>query len=323
MKFAILGAGNIANTMAKTVCGLKEAECYAVGSRSLDKAREFAKRYGFEKAYGSYEELLSDKAVELVYIATPHSHHYEHIKLCLEYGKNVLCEKAFTVNAEQAKEVLSLARQKGLLLTEAIWTRYMPMRATISELLASGVIGEVTSLTCNLGYAIDNIPRIQEPSLAGGALLDLSVYVLNFASMFFGDDIKSIFSSAEMSDKGVDLQDSFIVNYSDGRIATMYTTTKCNTDREGVFNGRNGFIKVENINNYEAVRVYDSERKLVKTIKSPAQITGYEYEVLSAINAIKRGELECPEMPHSQTIKVMELMDSIRADWGMKFPMEN
>lgn len=323
MKFAILGAGNIANTMAKTVCGLKEAECYAVGSRSLDKAREFAKRYGFKKAYGSYEELLSDKAVELVYIATPHSHHYEHIKLCLEYGKNVLCEKAFTVNAEQAKDVLSLARQKGLLLTEAIWTRYMPMRATISELLASGVIGEVTSLTCNLGYAIDSIPRIQEPSLAGGALLDLSVYVLNFASMFFGDDIKSIFSSAEMSDKGVDLQDSFIVNYSDGRIATMYTTTKCNTDREGVFNGRNGFIKVENINNYEAVRVYDSERKLVKTIKSPAQITGYEYEVLSAINAIKRGELECPEMPHSQTIKVMELMDSIRADWGMKFPMEN
>ncbi len=322
MKFAILGAGSIAHLMAKTVCGLDEAECYAVGSRSLDKANEFAKRFGFEKAYGSYEELLSDEAVELVYIATPHSHHYEHIKLCLEHGKNVLCEKAFTVNAAQAKEVIALAEQKGLLLTEAIWTRYMPMRTTISELLASGIIGEVSSLTCNLGYAIDNIPRIIEPSLAGGALLDLSVYVLNFASMFFGDDIKSIISSAEMSDKGIDLQDSFIVSYNDGRIATMYTTTKCNTDREGVFNGRNGFIKVENINNYEAVHVYDSERKLIKTIKSPSQITGYEYEVLSAINAIKRGELECPEMPHSQTIKMMELMDSVRAEWGMKFPME-
>ncbi len=322
MKMAILGAGGIAIKMANTINPLDSVEAYAVGSRDLAKAEAFAKEYGFQKAYGSYEELVKDPDIDLVYIASPHSHHYEHAKLCLNNGKHVLCEKAFTVNAQQAREITELAKSKNLLITEAIWTRYMPMRNTINEIIASGIIGEVTSLTANLGYEIDHIPRIIEPDLAGGALLDLSVYVLNFASMIFGDDVKEIKATAVMNEKGVDLTDSFTLTYPDGKMAILYTTTKSNTDREGVINGRKGYIKIDNINNYERLRVFDKEYKLIKTIEAPKQITGYEYEVLAAKRAIDEGKLECEEMPHAQTIHMMEMMDSIRKEWGMTYPFE-
>nr|WP_295281109.1 Gfo/Idh/MocA family oxidoreductase [uncultured Blautia sp.] len=160
MKLGILGAGNIAVQMAKTVAGMKDAENYAVAARTLERAQAFAEKNGVSKAYGSYEEMLADPEVDLVYIATPHSHHYLHAKMCLEAGKNVLCEKSFTVNAEQARKLFALAKEKNLLITEAIWTRYMPSRKMIDDIIASGVIGEVTSLTANLNYAISEVERI-------------------------------------------------------------------------------------------------------------------------------------------------------------------
>ena len=135
MKLGILGAGGIASTMAKTVAGMKDVEAYAVAARDLERARVFAQKYEVKKAYGSYEEMLADDEVELVYIATPHSHHYLHAKMCLEAGKHVLCEKAFTVNAEQAQKLFDLAKEKKLLITEAIWTRYMPSRKLINDII--------------------------------------------------------------------------------------------------------------------------------------------------------------------------------------------
>ena len=173
---AILGAGNIAGTLAVTMQGLSEVECYAVASRNLEKAQDFAKRYGFQKAYGSYEEMLADEAVELVYIATPHSHHYQHMKLCIEAGKHVLCEKAFTATRAQAEEIFRLAKERNVLVTEAIWTRYMPSRKIINDLLAEGVIGEVKTLTANLSYAISDKERIIRPELAA-ARCSMSVFI--------------------------------------------------------------------------------------------------------------------------------------------------
>ena len=163
MKIGILGAGGIAVTMANTLNGMKQngedVELYAVAARDAERAASFAKEHGFTKSFGSYEEMLSDAALELIYIATPHSHHYEHVKLCLEHGKHVLCEKAFTANAKQAEEILAMAEQKKLLLTEAIWTRYMPSRKMLDDVVASGVIGKITSLSANLGYVIHTVPR--------------------------------------------------------------------------------------------------------------------------------------------------------------------
>ena len=319
VKMGFIGAGTIAVTMANTIKEMDCVEAYAVSARDLKRAQDFAEKYGFQKAYGSYEEMLADKEVQLVYVATPHSHHYKHIKMCLEAGKNMLCEKAFTVNAHQAREVFALAKEKGLLLTEAIWTRYMPSRKMIDDIVASGVIGDVTSLTANLGYVINHVERIKKPELAGGALLDLSVYPINFTRMVFGTNIKEVAAQA-VFEGGVDMIDSITITYEDGKMATLQSNAYAATDRKGMIFGSKGYIEVTNINNPERIRVFDKEHKEVAEYFPPKQISGYEYEVEACVRAMENGELECAEMPHEESVQVMELMDGIRESWGYEIP---
>lgn len=322
----ILGAGNIARTMAETLNGMEEKNrefcCRAVGARDKERAEAFRGEFGFEVSYGSYEELVNDERVDLIYIATPHSHHYDHIRLCLEHGKHVLCEKAFTVNAAQAKEVTAMAEKKGLLLAEAIWTRYMPMRGMLDELLASGIIGKPCMLTANLGYRICGKERLIRPELAGGALLDVGVYTLNFAAMAFGTDIERIDSSVQMTETGVDGQESITIHYRDGRMAVLNATMNGISDRRGVIYGEKGYIEVENINNPQSFTVYGADHRPVKKIRCPLQITGYEYEVKSCLRAINEGICQCPEMPHSDTVYMMRQMDALRKAWGLSYPCE-
>lgn len=322
MKFAILAPGKIAGKMAKAVSGILDIEKYAVASRSLERARDFAKEWNFEKAYGSYEEMLKDPEVELVYVASPHSHHFEHAKMCLEAGKHVLVEKAFTVNAAQARELISLSREKGLLLAEAIWTRYMPSRKMIKDLIDGGAIGKVTSLTANLGYILPHIERLQNPELAGGALLDLGLYPINFALMVMDGEVVDVQSTAVLSPKGVDWMNSMTLTFEGGRMAVLHSTMLALTDRQGTIYGDEGFLEVQNINNCEEIRVYDKDRNLVETHAVPEQINGYEYEVIACVKAIREGKIQCEEMPHSETLRVMTLMDRMRSQWGMKYPWE-
>ena len=322
MKMAILGAGKIAEIMANTIADMDQVESYAIGARDLSRAQDFATRHGFEKAYGSYEEMLQDDNIDLVYIAIPHSHHYETIKLCLKYGKNVLCEKAFTVNAAQAREVLTLAKEKQLLLTEAIWTRYNPMRKVLDDLIDSGIIGKVHSVTANLCYVLQDLERNKKPELAGGALLDLGIYPLNFACMVLKGQIKDIQSSAVMNQYGVDDSNSMLLIFDDGTTATLHSSQLVSSERGGYVYGSEGYIVVENINNVQGYRVYNRDHELIKEVRTPKQITGYEYEVEACIKALENGWLECPDMPHAETLRMMETMDRIRAIWGMKYPME-
>lgn len=322
MKFGILGAGNIAQTMANTISKMTGIESYAVASRDLAKASDFATKNGFEKAYGSYEELVQDEEVELIYIATPHSHHYAHAKLCIEHGKPVLCEKAFTANAAQAKEILTLAKEKKVFITEAIWTRYMPSRERIQAIIDSGLIGNVTSVTANLGYAIDHAERLIKPDLAGGALLDLGVYPINFACMVLGSNYSEVSSTAIITDTGVDSMNTITLSYADGKMASLHSTFKARTNRMGVICGSQGYMEIQNINNCEEIRVYNINDELLKKETFNNQITGYEYEVEACVEALKNGLLECPQMPHSETIKIMELMDSLRKEWGVIYPWD-
>ena len=322
LKMAILGAGGIASTMAGTISRMEQVECYAVGSRSLEKAQAFAQKFGFQKAYGSYEELVKDEEVELVYIATPHSEHYENARLCIRHKKPVLCEKAFTANAKQAKELLDYAKKEKVFITEAMWVRYLPMLQTIRAELADDVIGTPTMLTANLGYLINEVPRLQRPDLAGGALLDVGVYPINFARMIFGDRIVKISSACTYTDIGVDEQDSITLIYEDGRVAQLAASMLGLSDRRGTIYGTKGFMVIENINNFESLTVYDTGYRPVKKIERPEQISGYEYEVEACIRALSEGKLECEEMPHSETLRVMELMDALREEWGVKFPFE-
>lgn len=322
MKIGILGAGSIAHKMAETVRSMEKTEIYAVASRSLEKAEDFAKQYDIPKAYGNYEDMVKDSSVDLVYVATPHSHHYEHVKLCLENGRNVLCEKAFMINSAQAKEVVRIAREKKLLLAEAIWTRYMPSRELIREAVDSGIIGRVTSLTANLGYAIGNKERLVRSDLGGGALLDLGVYPINFALMVFGEDYQEVSAQGILSNQGVDLQNSITLTWKNGRMALLHSNMEALTDRRGIIHGDKGYLVVENINNCEAISAYDLDRKLIKQYEIPEQITGFEYEVESCRRALENGETECKEMPLSDSIAVMEMMDRIRELLGIRYTCE-
>lgn len=322
MKFAILAPGGIAHSMAKAVSEIDKIERYAVASREVKRAQKFAEQWGFEKAYGSYEEMVQDPQVEFVYVASPHSHHYEHAKLCLEHGKHVLVEKAFTVNARQARELIQLSEEKGLLLAEAIWTRYMPSRRMIDDILSCKAIGNVTSLTANLGYILPHVDRMQNPELAGGALLDLGVYPINFALMAFHGEVKDVHATAIMSPKGIDWVNSITLTFEEEKMAVLHSDMLAQTDRQGVISGDKGYLEVQNINNCEEIRVFGLDRKMTARYQVPEQINGYEYEVLSCIRAIEAGKTECEEMPHSEILRVMELLDRIRGQWDMVYPCE-
>ena len=325
MKIGLLGAGGIAGVMANTIARMDEAENYAVASRDIDKAKAFATAHGVARAFGSYEDMLADPDVELVYVALPHSHHHKWTLEALKAGKHVLCEKAFAVNEAQTREMIEMSEKTGLLLAEAIWTRYMPSRKLITEIIERGDIGRPRTVSANLGYRIDMNERMIRPELAGGALLDLTVYPLNFASMVWGDDIRKINASCIKIDTGVDGQDNVMIEYQDDRMASLFTTMHTNTNRLGLICGTEGYIEVQNINNPEQIRIYCqgvNGPELKTCIDVPEQISGYEYEVLSCIKAIKEGQTECPEMPHSETIQIMCQMDEIRRQFGIVYPFE-
>ena len=319
----ILGCGGIAATMAETVRRTKGFCMYAAASRNLDKATGFAKRNGVRKAYGSYEELLKDRKVDLVYIATPHSEHFENAKLCISYGKPCLVEKAFTVNEMQARELFRLAKEKNVFVTEAIWTRYMPFVRKMKEVLASGVIGKPVFLSANLGYDVKGKNRMVDPALAGGSLLDLGVYPLNFASMMFGDELLRVEASCTYTSRHLDEQDNLTLIYKDGRMASLTATMLGRTDRQGMIVGTEGYMIVDNVNNFEKLTVYDKQYKKIASYKRPRQITGYEYELQACRMALENGWLECPEMTHDETIRMLRICDVIRRQLGVIYPFEN
>ncbi len=322
LRIGLMGAGNISGMMAKTVNGMEDVILYAIASRTEEKAKAFAEEYGTEKAYGSYEAMLQDKNVDLVYVATPHSEHYDNMMLCIRYKKPVLCEKAFTVNVGQAREVFEYAEKEKVFVTEAIWTRYMPMVNMIKDVLEQGMIGKPELLSANLSYSLEHVQRLYDPALAGGSLLDLGVYPINFASIFFGTDIEKVSSFCTYTETGVDKQETITIQYRDGRVASLTASHCCIGDRKGIIQGTEGFMVIENINNYESFTVYDKERNKILYREAPKQITGYEYEVAACAKALKEGALECPEMPHAETIRVMEFMDERRKEWGIEYPFE-
>ena len=322
MKVGILGCGAMAEVFAGTLRQMEEVECYAAASRTLERAEGFAREYGFAKAYGSYEELCADPEVELVYIATPHSCHCENMELCIRHKKPVLCEKAFTLNAKEAERIRELAEKEQVFVSEAIWTRYMPSRMMIQDIMDSGIIGNISVLTANLSYPIAGKERILRPELAGGALLDIGVYGLNFALMHFGTDIERMESSVRMTDTGVDAMESITIFFRDGRMAVLTHDIYGRSDRKGIFYGEKGYIIVENINNPQSIAVYDTEDRLILQKDVPEQLSGYEYEVNECIAAIRAGKKESGSMPLSDSIGVMEVMDELRRQWGLVYPKE-
>ena len=326
LRIGILGCGNIASTLAATMLQMTDRiRIEAVASRDKAKAEEFASRFGVEKAYGSYDELYEDESVDLVYVATPHSHHKDIMIDALNHGKHILCEKAFCVNAEEAEEVFALAKSKNLFVAEAIWTRYMPSRQMINDIISSGKLGKITTISANLGYKILQKPRIADPKLAGGALLDVGVYPLNFVLMAKeGVSVDTVTGSCVKTEQGVDARNMIEISFTDSTQTVIYSETESVTDRRGIIYGTEGTLVVENVNNPEELKLYSPDRSpvLLETTKIEHEVNGYEYELLSACDSIEKGLLEDPHMPWSETLRVLRYTDALRSIWEIKLASE-
>ena len=321
LRVGIIGAGWIAEKAAITLNGLADCEAYAIASRSKEKADAFAEKWEVKKAYGSYSELIADPSVDLVYVGTPHSHHYDVTHEALLAGKPCLVEKAFMANHRQAKEIVALARERKVFLAEAIWTRYQPVVAMMRELISSR-IGTPRLVTATLGYSMGDKPRIMRADLCGGALLDLGVYALNFVRMFFDADIVSLTSQCVKSQTGMDLTNAMTLVLSDGVLCNLQSSAACVGDNIGVIAGTEGNLIIDNINNPQKITVNGPDRTYIETIHVPQQITGYEYQFMACRQALIDGLLEPREMPLEETLYIMELMDGLRKEWGVKYPMD-
>ena len=322
MRVGIIGTGWIAEKAAITLRGLKECEAYAIGSRTKEKAETFAKTLNIPKAYGSYSELIADPDVDLLYIGTPHSHHFDVTREALLAGKPCLVEKAFMANHREAAEIVRIAHEQKVFLAEAIWTRYQPAVGIIRDLISSGRIGTPRLVTATLGYSMGDKPRIMRADLCGGALLDLGVYALNFVRMFFPASIERIESQCVKSKTGMDLTNAISLVLSDGILANVQSSAACVGDNIGVIAGTDGNLIIDNINNPQKITVNTHDREFVEDIHVPQQITGYEYEFLACREALIEGLLEPREMPHEETLYIMQLMDGLRQKWGVHYPMD-
>ncbi len=322
INWGIIGPGSIADRFAGSLPAVSGAKLYAVGSRTQARADEFADKHGASKRYASYEALAEDPDVQVVYVATPHPQHKGAALLCLEHGKAVLLEKPFTVNATEAAEVIDLARAKDLFVMEAMWTRFFPGMVKVRELISGGAIGEVRMLQADFGFRADVDPegRLFNLALAGGGLLDVGVYPISLASMIFGAPTE-VSGLAQIGETGVDEMAAVTLKYSGGQLASLVTGVRINTPSEATIFGTDGSIKLHapfwNVSTLTVSANGKSEELSV-----PYKSGGFNYEAQEVMDCLRAGKNESAIMPLGETLTIMQTMDTLRAQWGLKYPME-
>ncbi len=318
--WGVLGPGAIAALFAQDLEGAPGARLAAVGSRSADKARAFAERFQAERSYGSYEELAGDPAVDVVYVATPHPFHKEHTLLCLEHGKAVLCEKPMAVNEQEAREMAACARDKDLFLMEAMWTRFLPVMKDVRDWLRDGRIGDIRLLTASFGFRAGWEPeqRCLDPRLAGGALLDVGVYVAALASMVFGGPPSSIKAAAHLGETGVDEQAAMILGYEKGALALLSCAVRTQTCQEARIYGTEGLIHIPEFWGAASATLEVPGKEPLRS----AGDSGYQYEALEVMSCLRAGKKESPLMPLDESLAIMRTLDEARDCIGLAYPME-
>ena len=322
-KWGILGPGGIARAFAKDLQLLEGHEVAAVGSRTLSNAQEFAKTFG-GTAYGCYEELVADPTVDAIYVATPHPSHKENVITALNAGKPVLCEKPFAVNAHEAREMVAAAEKNGVALMEAMWARFLPHYADVREIIASGVLGQILTVQADHGQRLAdrNIPRLVEPSLAGGALLDLGIYPVSFAHMILGNPA-NITASAVLTDKGVDAQTSMIFDYADGAQAILTTTMIEQTPCRAVVAGVNGWLEIDRtFYNPTSMRVVLFDGSVTQY---PHTYTGHglREQAEAFKKLVQSGKSQSEILTWKDTVDIMGTLDAVRSQIGLRYPFEN
>lgn len=323
VRWGILGTGNIARKFATGLSVLDDATLVAVGSRTKASADTFADQFSIPHRHSSYGDLVGDPEVDVIYIATPHSLHKRNMLLCLQAGKAVLCEKPFTINAGEAQAAINAARSRRLFLMEAMWTRYLPIMVEVRRLIAEGAIGEVRMVAADFGYraAFDPERRTFNPALGGGALLDVGVYPISLASMLLGAPDR-IASLAELGQTGVDEQSAMVLGYPGGQLAVLYTAVRTNTPQDATIMGTEGFIRIHSQWWVPKAMTLHQAGKEPQLIEMPLTGNGYNYEAAEVHACLRAGKLESDVMPLDETLAIMQTMDRIRAQWGMRYPME-
>ncbi|MFJ5259370.1 Gfo/Idh/MocA family protein [Streptomyces sp. NPDC088387] len=326
VRWGILATGGIAAAFTADLVDLPDAEVVAVASRSAESAKAFAERFGIPRAYGDWDALARDEDVDVVYVATPHSAHRVAAGLCLEAGRNVLCEKAFTLNAREARELVALARERGSFLMEAMWMYCNPLIRRLTGLVADGAIGEVRTVRADFGLEGPFPPthRLRDPAQGGGALLDLGVYPVSFAQLLLGEPDR-ISASAVLSDEGVDLQTGALLSWDTGALASLHCslvggtgTTASVTGSRGRIDIPDGFFNPERFVLHRAGR--DPEEFALDPADGPRNTL--RHEAREVMRALRAGETESPLVPLDGTLAVLRTLDAIRDRVGVRYPGE-
>jgi predicted dehydrogenase len=316
LRVGILGCGTIAAKIAESLKGNKKAVIAGVASRERNKAKKFAAAHCPDaKVFTGYEKLAASDEIDLVYIATPNTYHYEHAIMCIKEYKNILVEKPFAMSKAEADSIFFEAKNRGIFVAEAMWTSYQPLHLKALEWIEKGRIGAVKYVSANLGYDIASVPRLNSPVLGGGSYLDLGVYTTNFALSFMGNDIKVSRVFARRVSSGIDRDTSYCLESEDGSILGNFYVTMCaDTDKDGVVVGERGKIKFTNINNYRKIAIYSNDDTLLEEVDGDKEfLRGYVYEFESCADAISKGLIQAPEMPWSKTVRIAQINDTIRS----------
>jgi len=321
--WGIMGPGGIARAFAQDLNFIEGHTIGAVGSRSLENAQKFSAQFG-GTAYGSYEELVADPAIDAIYVATPHTAHHDNVILALNAGKPVLCEKPFSVSGREAQAMIDTAADNGVALMEAMWARFLPHYAKVREIVESGVLGPILSIHADHGQRLadQGSARLTDPDLAGGALLDLGIYPVSFAHMILGNPMH-VTSQAVMTDKGVDAQTSMIFTYKDGAQAVLTTTMIEQTPCRAVVAGLHGWLEIDRIfYNPAAMRVVLRDGTVTE-YPNTYQGHGLREQAETFKQLVLSGELQSKILSWKDTIEIMKTLDKVREQINLKYPFEN
>ena len=320
LRWGILAPGNIARRFATDLKQLPDAALVAVGSRSAERASAFAKEHGAQRAYGSYRELVSDADVDAIYVASPHPFHREHALLCLDHDKAVLCEKPMGINGQQVRDMADRARERGVFLMEAMWTRFLPVIRQVKEWLDEGKIGDPRLLTADFGFRSGWNPqgRLLSPELAGGAILDVGVYIVAFASMVFGGPPEGIAASAHLGETGVDEQTAMLLSYGGGAMALLSCAVRTSTPQEARIMGTEGEIHIPAFWHAPSATLRVKGQDPVETEGS----VGYHHEAAEVADCLQAGMIESPSMPLDESVHIAQTLERVREIVGLSYPME-
>jgi dihydrodiol dehydrogenase / D-xylose 1-dehydrogenase (NADP) len=324
LHWGIIGCGNIASSFAKGLRHVNGAELTAAASRSADKAARFAKEHGALRSYGSYEDILDDREINVVYIATPHHLHMENSLMAIEAGKHVLCEKPIAINSKQAKRMADAARQARVFLMEGMWTRFIPAVEQLQDWLNDGIPGGIHLFTADFGvrFNVDDGHRIFNSELGGGALLDLGVYPVSLASLIFKRQPDTIQTHVRMHATGVDELSTMLFDYKSGPLAVITSGSISRTPIEAFIAGKKLSIKIHSPLYCPSALTLTKPDGTSDSYEFPLEGNGYNYEAAHVCRCLRKGMLDSDVMPLSESISIMETLDSIRAQWGLRYPMD-